>query len=191
MRKRIIHIVNRAWQLVIATSETWDKIASEQPTEEKIRRMYVFPFIYVNVAVVFLCSLVYASENAWQAAFINTIVSAVALTGGYFIACTGCFRYLDRKYPQRYPKAMCTKVVSYCYTIVFMLRLVTEIIPSLFFLQILDIFTGYLVWEACRSVFNIPEEERSNIVLVFTLIIIFITPVLSHLMLFMLPNAAV
>lgn len=186
-----MHIVNRAWQLVIATPETWDKIASEHPAEEKLRRTYVFPFIYVNVAVVFLSHLIYADENMWQAAFINTIVSAVALTGGYFIACAACFAYLNRKFPQRYERALCTKVVSYCYTIVFLLRIVTEIIPSLFFLQILDIFTGYLVWEACRSVFGIQEEERSHIVVVFTLVIIFITPLLSRLMLFMLPNAAV
>ncbi len=191
MREQALHILSRAWQLVIAAPETWDQIAAEQPTEAQLRRGYVFPLIYVNVAAAFLCNLLYATENVWQSAFINTVVCAFALTGGYLIACEACFRYLNRLYPQRYPKAVCTKVVSYCYTIVFLLHLLTELVPSLFYIQVLSVFTGYSVWEACRSVFNIPEGERGGVVLVFTLVIILITPLLNRLILFMLPNAVV
>lgn len=55
--------------------------------------------------------------------------------------------------------------MAYSFTVIYVLKVVAAVIPSLFFLQILDVYTVYIVWEGCRVIFNIDENERGKIML--------------------------
>jgi len=68
-----------------------------------------------------------------------------------------------------------------------MIKIITTIIPSLFFLQILNIYTIYIVWDGCRVIFNINEDERGKIMLLISLSIIFTPAIINKIVLFMLP----
>ena len=70
----------------------------------------------------------------------------------------------------------------------YLLRIITSIFPELFFLKVLNIFTAYLVWDGCRGVMGMNEDERSNFVLLVTGMIIFIPLIVRYLLQWLLPN---
>jgi len=188
MKRKIINILELPWKLIISTTATWDNIASSHASKKEIRNQYVFPWIAITVMVVFIFESVYASEKPLQTGLINAIISSVSLFGGYFLSNTICFWYLRKQQPEKYTALDCERIVSYSFSAVFLLKIVTTVLPSLFFLQILNIYTAYMVWEGCRAVLKMNEEERGNIVLIFTLFIIFSPVVISLIVHLMLPN---
>lgn len=48
------------------------------------------------------------------------------------------------------------KMVAYSFTVIYVLKVVAAVI-RVCFLQILDVYTVYIVWEGCRVIFNIDE----------------------------------
>lgn len=189
MKRIIKNIVVRPWRILIATSTTWDSIATLKVTKMEIRKQFVFPWIVLCVLTVLFFKSFYTFEKPLEIGIINAIITTVSLVGGYFLSNTICFWYLRKQYPEKYSAIDCEKIVSYSFITFFIIKIITTIFPSLFFIQILNIYTAYLVWEGCRAVLKLNEDERGNIVLVFTLSIIFIPILIAQIIHFMLPNA--
>lgn len=188
MKRKIINILELPWKLITSTSATWDNIASSHVSKTEIRNQFVFPWIAITVIVVFIFESLYALDKPLQTGMINAIISTVSLIGGYFLSNTICFWYLRKQEQEKFTALDCERIVSYSFSAFFLLKIVTTILPSLFFLQILNIYTAYLVWEGCRAVLKMNEEERGNIVLVFTIFIIFSPVIISQIVHLMLPN---
>jgi hypothetical protein len=188
MKRKIRNIVVRSLGLFVATTPTWDKIATEKLTENEIQKQYIFPWIAICVTMVFLFEGLYASQKALETGFIKAIITAVSFLGSYFLSNKICFWYLRKQQPEFNSALDSAKIVSYSFTTMFVLKVFTTVLPSLFFLQILSVFTAYLVWEGCRAVLKLNEEERGNIVLVFTSVIIFLPIIISQIIHWMLPN---
>jgi len=188
MKRKIRNIIVRSMGLFVATTPTWDKIATEKFTGNEIQKQYIFPWISFCVLIVFLFESLYALQKGFEIGFIKAIITAVSFLGSYFLSNKICFWYLRKQHPNLYSALACEKIVSYSFTTMFVLKVFTTVLPSLFFLQILSVFTAYLVWEGCRSVLKLNEEERGNIVLVFTSVIILSPIIISQIIHWMLPN---
>jgi hypothetical protein len=189
MKKSITNIIVRAWWLLVSTTDTWDEIATEDVSKNELRKHYVFPWIAFCVLTVAVFEGLYAKANGLEVGFLNALIAIISLVGGYFLSNSVCFWYLRKHQPEQYTLVDCEKIVSYSFTTIFILEIITTVFPSLFFLQILSIYTAYLVWEGSRAVLKMNEEERGNIVLVFTLAIVFIPVLISRIIHLMLPNA--
>jgi len=188
MKRKIRNIIVRSLGLFVATTPTWDKIASEKLTEREIQKQYIFPWISICVFFVFVFEGLYAPQKGLETGFIKAIITAVSFLGSYFLSNKICFWYLRNQHPDMSSALDCEKIVSYSFTTMFVLKVFTTVLPSLFFLQILSVFTAYLIWEGCRAVLNMNEEERGNIVLVFTSVIILSPIIISQIIYLMLPN---
>lgn len=183
------NMIKRAWGIIISGSTTWDEIAAEKASVNVIRKQYIYPWIVLTVVLAFLCKLFYAQDKVLETAILNSIITAISLLGGYFISNLICFAYLKKNRPDLASKTDCETLVAYSYTIIILIDIVTIIIPSLFFLRILSIFITYVVWEGCRAIWMLKEDERGNIVLIFSIILIFIPIIINKIIYWMLPNA--
>src|SRR5665647_1415191 len=188
MKKRIRNIVDQSWEILISTVVAWNRIASLKVTKMELRKQFVFPWIALCVLIVFIFKSLYTSEKSIEVGIINAIITALSLIGGYFLSNAICFWYLRKHQPDTYSAIDCEKIVSFSFTTIFALKIIITIFPGLFFLQILNIYTAYLVWEGCRAVLKLNEDERGNIVSVFTLAIIFLPILIGQIIHFMLPN---
>jgi len=178
------NMVKRAWGIIISGSATWNEIAVEKTSVSVIRRQYVFPWIALTVAVAFLFNL-----QTFEKAILNAIITAISLFGGYFISNFICFAYLKNSRPDLASKTDSETLIAYSYTIIILIDLVTIIAPSLFFLRVLSIFAAYVIWEGCRAIWQLKEDERGNIVLIFSLVVIFVSVIINRMIHWMLPNA--
>ena len=189
MSQRKIHILRHSWGMYISAVATWDAIAIENIKENEIRKYFVFPWIALCVLTVCVFDSLYAPSKGLETGFLNGIINAVSLLGGYFLSNKICFWYLGKQLKIGQSAIKSEKIVSYSFTTVFLLDVVTTVVPSLFFLYILNVYIAFMVWEGCRAVLKLNEEERGNIVLVYTIVIIFIPIFISKMLQFMLSNA--
>lgn len=188
MKVSKLNILKHSWGLYISTVTTWDAIANETSKGNELRNYFVFPWIALCVLVACVFEGLYAPVKGMETGILNGIISAVSLLGGYFLSNKICFWYLRKQLKIGLSAIKCEKVVSYSFTTVFLLDIVTTVLPSLFFLHILNVYIAFMVWEGCRAVFKLNEEERGNIVLVFTVVIIFLPVIISKIIQFLVPN---
>lgn len=189
MEKTSKNIIVLTWQLFLTPGLTWDKIASQRVTENEIRRKFVFPWIALCVATVAVFDSLYAGVKGLETGILNATITAISLIGGYYLANKICLWYLRRHLAEKFTSGATGTIVSYSFAIVFVLEIITTVLPGLFFLHILHIFIAYLVWEGCRAILMLGEEDRGNIILVFTVVIIFAPVLISRVIYLMLPNA--
>jgi hypothetical protein len=190
MRYKIKYIFTAAWKLVFSTKQAWARIEKEAKNVKEIRNSYVFPWIVVCLLASFVASLIGADvdTNPFEKAFLNFIITLAALWGGYFLVIKICRWYFAKEYPFDEKAVKTEAVVAYSFTTIFWLELIISVFPSLFFLQILSIHAAYLVWEGSGVIFKLEEEKKGNIVLVFTLAIIFVPVFINRGIHWMLPN---
>jgi ABC-type multidrug transport system permease subunit len=189
MKRKLRNIIERPLKLIFATSATWDIIASLKVTKLDLRKRFLIPWVAFIVGIVFIFSILYAPNKSIEVGIINTIITILSFIGGYFLSNAICFWYLRKQYHEKYSALACEKIVCFSFTAIFILKVITTVLPSLFFLQILSIYTAYLIWEGCRAILKLNEEERGNIVLVFTLTIVFLPVLIGQIIHLMLPNA--
>lgn len=187
--KVLKNMFNRAWGLIISSGSTWDTIAEEKAPIARIRKNYIFPWIFLCIILSFAFEILYAESRPIEKGLLNAIITAIALFGGYFISNMICLAYLKKSKPELASKNECETVVAYAFTVIILIEVITIIIPSLFFLRILSVFTAYVVWDACRAIWQMNEEERGNIVLVFSIVLIFVPIIINRIIHLLLPNA--
>jgi hypothetical protein len=183
------HLIKQSWGLLSNTGKSWDAIGAEKAASRDIRGTYVFPWIIVCTVIVFLSGLLYVHERKFEIAFLKSIVAAVSLSGGYFVAIRTCFWFLKKRNITNCSKDDCERLAAYSFTTLFVLKALVALLPSLFFLQIFVVHCAYLVWEGLRAVMNLNEDERGNVVLVLSLIIILSPAIIAWILNFMVPNA--
>jgi hypothetical protein len=182
------NIIARAWKIIISGSAAWDEIAAERLPVRQIRVQYVYPWIGLTIAAAFVFGLLYARNAMFENAILNTIITAISLLGGYFVSNFICLAYLKKIRPDLATKIQTETLVAYSYTVIILIELFTIIVPSLFFLRILSVFVAYVIWEGCRAIWRLKEDERGNIVLVFSLTIILVSIIINRIIHWMLPN---
>lgn len=187
MMEILKHMIKRAWGIIVSCNATWDEIATEKASVSSIRKQYIYPWFAVAIILSFLFGILY--NNSLEITLLSTIITALFLFGGYFISNMICFAYLKKKQPELASKTDCETIIAYSYTIIILIKITTIIIPRLFFLNILSVFTGYVIWEGCRAIWMLKEEDRGNIVLVFSIVVIFIPIIINKIIHLMLPNA--
>lgn len=189
MGETVKNMFKRAWDIVVSGNAIWSKISEEKKPISVIRKEYIYPWIILCVVLVFLFNTIYASEKSIETGILSVIVTSLSMIGGYFISNILCLLYLKKYKPELASKNECETIVAYSYTIIVLIEILIAVIPSLFFLRILSMFVGYVVWEGCRAVWLLKEDERGSIVLIFSIIIIFIPIIINRVIHMMLPNA--
>lgn len=188
MKFKVKNIFRRTWGLFMSSGPTWDKIASEKISEPELRQYFVFPWIAFCFVIVLIFDSIYNPTKGLEKGILDSIITTVSFLGGYFLSNKICFWYLSRLHIENLKIISSEKIVSYSFTIIFVLKIITTILPGLFFLQILSVYVAFMVWEGCRSVLKLNEDERGNIVLVFTLAIILIPVIINKLIFLVVPN---
>lgn len=175
-----------SWGLLTSSSNTWDKISLENIEGNQIRKTYLYPWIALCILITLIFDSAYADKNFIQTGLLQSLIMAISLLGGYFLSNKICFWYLRKNHDNQFSFNACEKVVSFSFTAIFTIKIISAIFPEFLFLHLLNIYVAYLVWEACRAILKIDEDERGNIVFAFTICIVFSPIIIGqciHLML--------
>lgn len=187
MKKNLVNIFSYSWGLMMSTTPTWVGISNKNNKENESFTKFVVPWVVLCTLIVFVFETIYAESKHVETGFIYAFVNLLSLFGAYFFTKTITNSYFKKNLPELFSKINIEKIVAYSFAVVFVIKIITTIIPSLFFLQILNIYTIYIVWDGCRVIFNINEDERGKIMLLISLSIIFTPAIINKIVFFMLP----
>lgn len=187
MKFLIENIVLRSWGLMMSTSHTWEGIKAEKNVKSGFKTFYV-PFVLICVAVVLLFKTLYADSNNIQTGIVFGVIALLAYMGSFYFTRYLTTRFLRQNHPEINDASAIENIVAYSFAVVFVLKIVTTMIPSLFFLQILNIYTVYIVWEGCRILFDMDEDERGKIMLIVGLSAMFVPALVTKIVQLMLPS---
>ncbi|MBP1663333.1 MAG: hypothetical protein H6Q19_473 [Bacteroidetes bacterium] len=178
----------RTWKLTADTTAAWDEIAAEKSTVKDVFLQYTIPFILICTIISSLFGFLYADEKRLTIGILKGITIAVSLLAGNLLTYSVSIRTLSKYLPHFAVKENVARLVFYSFSLMYFFRIVTAILPGLFFLKVLNVFTAYLVWDGCRGVMGMDEDERSNFVLLVTGMVIFTPFIARYLLQWLLPN---
>jgi hypothetical protein len=187
MRKIIIKIVSRLWGLMMKTAETWENISNDVNKKNTSLKIYFLPLVLLSCLFLFFFKSIYASQRPFETGFIYSVVNFISLVGTYYITYKICYFYFTKNKKEFGTKINIDTFISYSFSIIFVTKIVVTIIPSLFFLQILNIYTAYIVWEGAKIIFKLNEEEQGKVMIFTSLSIIFTPIIISRILHIMLP----
>ena len=188
MKTNILTIFKHTWGLMMSTASTWDANRTELKSENSTFKSFVLPWTIIISLVVAVFSALYSTQKVTETGFIMGFVTAIAIIGSYYISRSLAFSFFRKNHSDLFSKSDISKIVAHSFTVVYLTKIVASIIPSLFFLQILNVYTVYIVWEGCRVFFNINEDERGKSMLLISLCVIFMPSIISRVILLMLPG---
>jgi len=187
MKQKLFNIFQRSWELMLSTSTAWNTIEQEDNTKNQVVRQFIYPWIIICALLVMAFDMIYSSGSIIKAGFISGLTTIISYLGAFYTANYLSFRFLNNKFNGKYQKNDNEKIIAYSFTIIFIIKIITSAIPSLFFLKILNIYTIYLVWDACRAILKLDDEERGNYVLITTGLILLSPFIFNKILGAMLP----
>ncbi len=186
MKTNIQLVIERTWGLMTATSLSWEVVLNEK--KQNSFQKYFLPLLFISAALVLFFKTLYAPSKPIQVGFVYAVITLISYFSTFYLARYFTATFLKKNHPTTDYFHLIEKLVSYSFAVVFPIKIITTIIPSLFFLQILNVYTVYIVWEGCRIIFDMDEDERGKIMLIVGISIMFLPAIISKIILLMIPS---
>ena len=184
-----IKIVQRAWVLLTKPEMGWRIVADEQASSKQVTQEYVIPFFILCILASFLGFIFNSSDVGIHFAFIKALFSAMALFGSWWFSVKACKFLVQRLHKKDISEAVSYTLVSYSFTVVFLLNIILAFFPSLFFLALLAVYTLYIVFVGVGVILDIEEHSRGKLSIAISILIVLMPLFIEWILGEMLPNA--
>lgn len=172
---------------MMSTQVTWEAIRDKKCDDNAVRRTFTYPWILICALTTFIFKTIYADEKGLETGFLLFVVSMVSFLGAFFVTRKIAFSLLNKEGQHSFEKEKEEKLVAYSFAVIYVIDVVTNIIPSLFFLKILNVYSAYIVWEGSHILLGMNDDERGRFVLIIGISVIFLPGILSGIIHLMLP----
>lgn len=150
-------LVKRTYQILKNPRATWQTIVETEKNSDKVMNEFVLPLSGLCALTAFLGILF--QGLGLEKALLGAIISIVKSLGGVYLSFfiiqeTARFVNLERD------KTHYMQLVGYSYAIIFILDIITNLIPDLFFMSFFKLYIIYMVWEAVEFCTKITDNKR-------------------------------
>lgn len=161
----------RIKNLIVSPSSEWTVIAEEELTGVNVVHKYALPLIAFCSLAAFLGTAIYLEGFNVEESLKKALLIFCSLFFSVYVS-MGALYYAMPRFGLNQNRDLVFKFVAYSSTVIFAVKFVTELIPELFFLKILVLYTAYIVWEGVTPIFNIDEKFKPGFVTLASLILI-------------------
>jgi hypothetical protein len=179
----------KAWLILSSPTKAWQQITSDKTENSLSALRFFYTLLLIGVGATFFGSLLYKSGFHFVGALLKSIIVGISLYGGfwgiYFLLLEALKKYI-RIIPD---KQTCLQLVIYSYTAILIIDIITALVPSFFFLKIINLYTVYLVWEGVGLLFDFEEKNRGNLVLSLSISMIVFPYIIERILFYLLPTA--
>lgn len=175
-------VFRRTFGIITNPTNTWQALSRGKMNTMKEDFRYFYILLALDVFVAFLGGLFYQGEKSLVSVVMNAIIVGVDFYAGFWIIYYLSIGWLNKKYHFVTQKSKVIRLIIYSLSLSMILSLFMSLLPELYFLRIIVVYTLYIVWEAVGRIIYVNETERSNFVLILSLIIV-MTPVIINFLL--------
>jgi len=179
----------KVWGVILSPATAWEKIFSDKLENEKQLLQYALTLILCCVAVTFVSELFAKGNFRFVHALVRAIVTGIVYTGTlwsvFYLLTIG----LKKRLGFIPDKTICLQLIVYSTALIFFVEIVTTLVPPLFFLKVLNVYTVYIIWEGVGVCFNFEEKHRGNITMLLSAGVLLLPYAIEKILLFILPIA--
>ncbi len=171
MRSKYRNLFIRTKNLIISPKEEWETIYKEKSDMNGILANYILPYLGAMALLSFVSYMAVHIGYPFEAALKNSILLFTSFFFGlyitYFITLNIIPKFTLKTYGNDV-KILAYKITAYSSIILYLVKITTDLIPQIYFLQILGLYLGYMVWLGSNE---IGKFESTDIRVVFTIIV--------------------
>lgn len=180
-------VLLRLKNLVLSPAKEWEEIKTNVVNNTDSINLFAIPVIGLLSLASFLGVIINNQGINFQYALVEAIVT---FTSAYFSIYVATFFIgeLSGVLGIAKDRVQIMKFLPYAYSAYYVILLITELIPELFFIKILVLYTFYLVWEQASVIYSIGENDRVKFTVIYSLVLLFIPGILGWFMKFLVQN---
>lgn len=181
------NIFQTMFNLCVQPESQWDKLADARKEEngDAFLSKFVYPLIGIAAVCTFLGELFTKQAFLLEAAIKKTTVLVVTLFAGFFLASFLLNEVLKLGFRKSNNLVRTQHFVGYVSSFAYLTIAVQALFPELFFLRFALLYVLYIIWIGSIKYMEIEETNRIKFLL-FSMFILFISPVLIEKIIFLL-----
>lgn len=181
-------LFNRTYQLLRNSKSEWEKITSTEEDSQKTLNDFVLPLAGLCALAAFL-GIFFTNIN-FERALVGAIISLGKMFGGFYFSFF-IFQESANKFGLERNKTRFMQLAGYSYSVIFVIDIITNLIPELFFLNFTKLFIFYVVWEGVEYCTQISEEKRRTYVIFAASVLLISSFVIEKVLYFFMPGAEI
>ena len=178
-------IYKRLSGLILKPEEMWSELSKQEEGQETFLMRFIYPLIGLITLSAFLGILFTRKEFDFEIALKITLRTLVSVAGGFFLGSYMLNELWKGVFKQPKNMELCRFFVGYSSSLLFVLNIVTALLPEFFFLQIIVLYTVYIIWEGSIYFMKVEDEVRMKFTIITSCIVI-VTPFIIEQVLRML-----
>lgn len=167
-------------QFIVASPRAWKEIDQEDRTLEGFTSRFLYPIFGIIALASFVGGLWFTRDGDLQGALKDTIVSVVAVFGGFYIASYALNEAAPR-FGQKKDLHRFQQFVGYSSVVLYALYTITSFLPDFFILWLLVLYTLYLVYTGAAIYLKVLPEKRVNFSILASVLVV-LTPTLIRVL---------
>lgn len=175
-----------SWSLHANTASTFQLLKLTETNRRNIFVGYNLPSILFCSLVFFISGLLYNNYSV-SYNFLDAFVHGASLVVAYGV-CSFAMLKLFEHWDVAIDECIIYKHVSCSFATLYSISIIVSIIPALFFLNILVVYTVFIVWEGNRVLYATTEEQNTKILVVLSAGVLFVAPLVRIAISFLLPS---
>jgi len=187
----IKNLFEQLYRLIFQPVKAWSELVEAR--EEKVTdndsffNTYLYPVIGIIALLTFVGVFFYEKTFGVQLALRLTIKALIALFAGFFLASFLLSIVMERLFLIKEYK-LCQRFVGYSSALIYAMCMVSAIFPGYGFLQLILLYTIYIVWEGASGYMQIPENEKNRFTAIASVIILLSPFVIEKIIFLTMPG---
>ena len=174
--------------IILKPIEAWEELTLQENERDTFLSQFIYPLIGMIALAAFLGILFTRKEFDFEIALKITLRTVIAVAGGFFLGAYFLNEVWKGIFDQPKDMALCRLFVGYASSLMFVLYIITALLPEFFFLHIFVLYTVYIIWEGAVVFMQVDEEDRLKFT-VITAFIVIVTPfVIEHALRMLMPG---
>lgn len=169
MLRKILEVIIK---LVVVTPKAWTDIYKEKNTYYEFHNHFLHPIFGVIALTSFIGGMWISRDGNLQSALKQSIISIVAVYGGYLIA-SYTINDLAPRFNLEKNLLLFRKFVGYASTVIYLLYIVTPFFPNFIILWLCAIYTIYIVYTGAQYFIKVKDDRLVNFSLLASALIVF------------------
>lgn len=181
---RIPKFLYLLYSLISSPRNTWQELSTDiNEQSEKEDNKFFYKMLSICFLGALIGDIVYESEKTIIASFLNAVLLCVAFYSSLWLIIFIFREFLCKKFRILFDKIRFFRLLKYSISLTLLTSTIVSIFPGLFFLKIINIYTIYIVWEGVDKMTFVSERNKSNFVLILSLLIIVLPIIVYHFLL--------
>lgn len=180
-------IILRIKNIISKPDSEWNSIANEKGDFKQVLNNYALPLILL-VSVARFLGLSKFGINLSFYSILYAGVDFLSLYFGIYLAAL-IIKEIAPSFQSHNDKTIAFKIIVYSSTPIFVASFISNLAPSLFFVNLFYIYTLYLLWTGIGPLMNTAERNKMSFIIIIVIVLFASTVAIDKILTSLLPVA--